>query len=169
MRKTTWRCHARRWLVVSILSVVSAIGVPADPAIASPDTTGAAASAERWRLVVELTAERALTLARERRLAERAQTELFDQLQAADRAARSAAARAAGNAAELARVRRARDTIARQRQALIDALAERDRTLAAEVRAYREVITGILEELGRGYGRVEDWVADSPLAEVEFG
>jgi deazaflavin-dependent oxidoreductase (nitroreductase family) len=33
----------------------------------------------------------------------------------------------------------------------------------------REVISGILEELGRGYGRVEDWVADSPLAEVEFG
>ena len=33
----------------------------------------------------------------------------------------------------------------------------------------REVIPGILEELGRGYGRVEDWVADSPLAEVEFG
>ena len=35
--------------------------------------------------------------------------------------------------------------------------------------ARRKVITGILEELGRGYGRVEDWVADSPLAEVEFG
>jgi deazaflavin-dependent oxidoreductase (nitroreductase family) len=32
----------------------------------------------------------------------------------------------------------------------------------------REVIAGILEELGRGYGRLEDWVAGSPLAEVEF-
>jgi hypothetical protein len=32
----------------------------------------------------------------------------------------------------------------------------------------REVIGGILEELGRGTGTVEDWVARSPLAEVEF-
>jgi deazaflavin-dependent oxidoreductase (nitroreductase family) len=32
----------------------------------------------------------------------------------------------------------------------------------------REVITGILEELGRGYGSVDDWVAGSPLVEVEF-
>ena len=38
-----------------------------------------------------------------------------------------------------------------------------------DVAERREVISGILEELGRGYGRVEDWVADSPLAEVEFG
>jgi deazaflavin-dependent oxidoreductase (nitroreductase family) len=33
----------------------------------------------------------------------------------------------------------------------------------------REVIAGILEELGGGYGPVEDWVAGSPLVEVEFG
>jgi deazaflavin-dependent oxidoreductase (nitroreductase family) len=32
----------------------------------------------------------------------------------------------------------------------------------------REVIAGILEDLGRGSGNLEDWVADSPLAEVEF-
>jgi deazaflavin-dependent oxidoreductase (nitroreductase family) len=32
----------------------------------------------------------------------------------------------------------------------------------------REVIRGILEELGRGYGGVDDWVAGSPLVEVEF-
>jgi deazaflavin-dependent oxidoreductase (nitroreductase family) len=32
----------------------------------------------------------------------------------------------------------------------------------------REVIGGILEELGRGSETVEDWVARSPLAEVEF-
>jgi deazaflavin-dependent oxidoreductase (nitroreductase family) len=32
----------------------------------------------------------------------------------------------------------------------------------------REVIAGILEELGRGYGGVDEWVARSPLAEVEF-
>ena len=32
----------------------------------------------------------------------------------------------------------------------------------------REVIAGILDELGRGSGRVGEWVAGSPLAEVEF-
>jgi deazaflavin-dependent oxidoreductase (nitroreductase family) len=32
----------------------------------------------------------------------------------------------------------------------------------------REVIDGIFEELGRGYGAVDEWVAGSPLAEVEF-
>jgi deazaflavin-dependent oxidoreductase (nitroreductase family) len=32
----------------------------------------------------------------------------------------------------------------------------------------REVIAGILAELGRGYGSLDDWVARSPLVEVEF-
>lgn len=32
----------------------------------------------------------------------------------------------------------------------------------------REVIAGILEDLGRGYGDLEEWVASSPLAEVNF-
>jgi deazaflavin-dependent oxidoreductase (nitroreductase family) len=32
----------------------------------------------------------------------------------------------------------------------------------------RKVIAGILEELPRGYGDVDEWVAGSPLAEVEF-
>jgi deazaflavin-dependent oxidoreductase (nitroreductase family) len=32
----------------------------------------------------------------------------------------------------------------------------------------REVIAGILEELGRGSGNLDEWVARSPLAEVEF-
>jgi deazaflavin-dependent oxidoreductase (nitroreductase family) len=32
----------------------------------------------------------------------------------------------------------------------------------------REVVSGILEELGRDYGGAEEWVAGSPLAEVEF-
>jgi deazaflavin-dependent oxidoreductase (nitroreductase family) len=32
----------------------------------------------------------------------------------------------------------------------------------------REVIAGILDELGRGSGALEEWVARSPLAEVEF-
>jgi deazaflavin-dependent oxidoreductase (nitroreductase family) len=32
----------------------------------------------------------------------------------------------------------------------------------------REVIAGILDDLGRGSGDLEEWVARSPLAEVEF-
>jgi hypothetical protein len=32
----------------------------------------------------------------------------------------------------------------------------------------REVIEGILDDLGRGSAKLEDWVASSPLAEVEF-
>ena len=32
----------------------------------------------------------------------------------------------------------------------------------------REVIRGILEDLGRGSGSVDEWVARSPLVEVEF-
>jgi deazaflavin-dependent oxidoreductase (nitroreductase family) len=32
----------------------------------------------------------------------------------------------------------------------------------------REVARGILEELGRGSERIEEWVAGSPLVEVEF-
>jgi deazaflavin-dependent oxidoreductase (nitroreductase family) len=32
----------------------------------------------------------------------------------------------------------------------------------------REVIAGILEDLGRGSGSLEDWAESSPLVEVEF-
>jgi hypothetical protein len=32
----------------------------------------------------------------------------------------------------------------------------------------REVVGGILEDLGRGTGNVDQWVAGSPLVEVEF-
>jgi hypothetical protein len=37
-----------------------------------------------------------------------------------------------------------------------------------EVGERREVIAGILEDLGRGSTNFEEWVASSPLAEVEF-
>jgi hypothetical protein len=32
----------------------------------------------------------------------------------------------------------------------------------------REVVAGILDDLGRGSGNLEQWVASSPLAEIEF-
>ena len=110
----------------------------ADSGAATPDL-----EADRRAIVVRLTAERAITLASARGLADAAQDELYRQLEVKDRALRAALSRAAGNAAELARVRQARDEIARQRQALVTALAQRDQMLAAEVRAYREEVTKI--------------------------
>jgi deazaflavin-dependent oxidoreductase (nitroreductase family) len=32
----------------------------------------------------------------------------------------------------------------------------------------REVVAGILEDVGRGSGNLDEWVASSPLAEVSF-
>ena len=46
-------------------------------------------------------------------------------------------------------------------------LAARARPITDEAER-REVIAGILDDLGRGYGGVDEWVAGSPLAEVEF-
>ena len=95
-------------------------------------------NADQRSLVLQLTAERAVTLAREHRLADEAQERFYQQLAAKDQALRAAQARAAGQAAELAQVRKARDEIARQ---LIAAVEQRDRTLAAELSAYREEVT----------------------------
>jgi hypothetical protein len=110
---------------------------------ATADASGAHMdlNADQRALVAQLTAERALTLANERRLADAAQEALYGQLAAKDRELRAAQVRAAGNIAELNRVRQARDEITRQRQALVAALEQRDRALAAEVRAYREEVT----------------------------
>src|SRR3954463_10906714 len=98
-------------------------------------------NADQRSLVIQLTAERAVTLAREHRLADEAQERFYEQLAAKDQALRSAQARAAGNAADLSRVRKARDEIARQREELIAVVEQRDRTLAAELSAYREEVT----------------------------
>ena len=95
-------------------------------------------NADQRSLVIQLTAERAVTLAREHRLADVAQQRFYEQVTAKDQALRAAQARAAGKAAELARVREARDEIARQREALIASVEQRDRTLAAELSADRE-------------------------------
>ena len=46
-------------------------------------------------------------------------------------------------------------------------LPARARPITEEAERQR-VIAGILDELGRGYGGVDDWVSGSPLAEVEF-
>ncbi len=100
-------------------------------------------NAEQRSLIEQLTADKAMSVARERRLADEAQERLYAVLATKDRALRAAEVRAKGRAAELARLRRERDGITRQREQLIAALTDRDRTLEAEVRAYRETVTGL--------------------------
>jgi hypothetical protein len=65
-------------------------------------------------------------VARERRIADADQEALHRQLDAKDRELRAAESKAAGSEAKLARVRKARDALAKQRHALTEALTERD-------------------------------------------
>src|SRR5436190_14394305 len=129
MTNRMWDRIVAQALLVSV--ACAAIGWPkmdvrADSGVAMMDL-----DADRRAIVLRLTAERAITLASARGLADAAQDELYHQLEIKDRALRAALTRAAGNAAELARVRQARDEIAKQRQELVTALAQRDRMLAA--------------------------------------
>jgi tetratricopeptide (TPR) repeat protein len=121
-------------LVGSWWAILGAAG--AQPAVIQVDL-----NADQRSLVIQLTAERAVTLIREHRRADEAQERFYERLAAKDQALRVSQVHAAGNAAELARVRKARDEIARQREALIAAVEQRDRTLAAELSAYREEVT----------------------------
>ena len=111
--------------------------------LAAPSAAGVDLNAEQRALIAQLTADKAITIARERKLAEADQEKLYEQLKVKDQALRVAGRRAAGNASKLAELRRSRGRIATERQALVAALADRNRTLAAKVRAYREVVTGI--------------------------
>jgi hypothetical protein len=130
---------SRAWvLAVGILGGV--MGWPVPEALAGPPGD---LDAESRRLIERLTADKALAIARERRLAASAQEARYRQLEDMDRALRAAEARAAGNAAELARVSRERDGIARQWQEINATLAHQDRTLAAQMAVYREAVTGI--------------------------
>ncbi len=120
MVSAMWDRVVARALLVGFLG--GAICWRATDATANPGVVIVDLNADQRSLVAQLTAERAITLANERRLADAAQAELYKQLAAKDRAQRAAEARAAGNAAELARVRKARDEIAKARQELIAAL-----------------------------------------------
>jgi hypothetical protein len=138
MASRTWNRVVARALLLCVLC--AAIGLPAHAVKAAPAVD---LNADQRALIEQLTADKALAVARERRIAADEQETLNRELDAQDRKLRAAEARASGNAAELAQVRKERDRIARQRQELVAALAERDRTLAAEVRAYREIVTGL--------------------------
>jgi len=141
MERSVWKRVVVRMVVVGF--VCGAMGWAAAQPIAGRAAAGMDVEAERRFLIDQLTADKAITLATARRIADAKQEELHRQLQARDRALRAAEARAAGNAAELVRIRKARDQIDAERQALVTALDNRGRTLAAEVRAYREAVTGI--------------------------
>src|SRR5689334_17068767 len=88
-------------------------------ALAAPSAASVDLNAEQRDLVAQLTVDKAITVARERRIAEADQEKLYKQLKVKDHALRVAERRAAGNAAKLAEVRRARDQIASERQALV--------------------------------------------------
>lgn len=136
-----WSRVVARALLVALLG--GALGGSASDARADSGVATVDLNTDVRSLVAQLTAERAITLANARGQADAAQDELYKQLNDKDRALRSAQAKAAGNAAALALARKDRDEIARQREELVTALARRDQTLAAEVRAYREEITKI--------------------------
>jgi hypothetical protein len=123
-------------------AVLGAMGT-APVAVAAPPATAAVADAESRLLVEQLVADKAITVARERRLAEADEEELLAALATKDQALRAAEAEAVGREAELSRVRKARDRIASERRVLVDALAERDLALAAEIGAYREAVSEI--------------------------
>jgi tetratricopeptide (TPR) repeat protein len=129
------------WNLVFRVGMVCAVLVRWPSAVAAQPS--ADLDSDRRAVVAKLTADRALTIASERQVAADEYARLNRALEGRDRALRAAVARSAGDAAKLQRIRHQRDEIARQRRELVAALAERDQTLAAEVRAYREVVTGI--------------------------
>jgi len=135
-----WSRITMRALLVGLSGALgwSASDASADPGVAMVDL-----NADVRSLIAQLMAERAITLANARGQADAAQDELYKRLNDKDRALRAAQAKAAGNAAALAKARKDRDEVARQREELVAALARRDQTLTAEVRAYREEITRI--------------------------
>jgi len=88
----------------------TAVAQPA-PVVAAVDL-----NAEQRALVAQLTADKAITVARERGIAAADQQKLYEQLNVKDQALREAERWAAGNASKLAEVRKARDRIAKERQ-----------------------------------------------------
>jgi Tetratricopeptide repeat len=178
MAHRTWTRVMSRMLLVGFLCGVVGVSTTTE-AVAGPAATVIDPTAEQRFVIEQLTADKAMTVANERRIADARQNQLYEQLQATDRELRVAQGRAAGHAAALARVRKARDEIAKQRQELVAALAQRDRTLEAELRAYREAVTAIAtspdpktQELLRRYANGEqrealaesDVLADADLA-----
>jgi len=131
---------ATRMLLAALLGGVLVLTTNA---WAAPLAADADLNTEQRALVAQLTADKAITVARERQIAATDQDRLYEQLKNKDQALQLAERRAAGNAARLAELRKAREQIASERQALVVALANRDRTLAAAVQAYREVVIGI--------------------------
>src|SRR5262249_35446745 len=136
MANGTWTRGVARALAMGVMCSVLGVAAPAARAAPEPDL-----NVEMRAVVAKLTADKALAVANAHTIAAIEQEALNRQLEEKDRKLRDAEARAAGNKAEVARIRKDRDAIAQERKKLVDALADRDRTLAAEVRAYREEVT----------------------------
>src|SRR5262245_20679826 len=104
MARRSWNRVARGALLLGSWCLLVAI------AGAAP---GVDLNAEQRALVWKLTADKALAVANERRLAIEEQAALNRRLDEQDRKLRAAEQRARGNRAELARIREERDQIAR--------------------------------------------------------
>jgi hypothetical protein len=135
-------------MLILVLSAVSQVISATPIAWAAPPTTGVDLNAEQRALIAQLTTDKAITVARERQIAAADQENLYEQLKVKDRALREAERQAAGHAAKLSEAGKARDPIERERQTLVAALTDRDRVLAAAVRAYRAIVTGIATSPG---------------------
>lgn len=111
--------------------------------LASPVDAQQDVNAARRRLQDDLTAQRAVAIARERRLADERETALLAQLEGRDARLRAALRAASASMAEATAARSDLDAVVAERTALVAAIAERDRTYAAEVAEYRRQIAGL--------------------------
>jgi len=119
------------------------IGLVVTDTRSAPAEVAVDTSVEQRLLVEQFIPDKAITVARERWLVDAEQEKFNELLRAKDQVLRAAETHAPGNAVELPRMRQARDKIASERHALIATLAHQGRTLTAEVRVHREVVTGI--------------------------
>jgi len=114
-------------------------------ALPARQPTPADANLESRKLQDDLTAQRAAAIARERRLADERELQLFDQLDQRDKRLRALSR-------DLTRTQLDRDTartelsaVVLERSRLVEEIARRDRAYAAEIAEFRRQITGLTE------------------------
>ncbi|MCW5977327.1 MAG: hypothetical protein KIT09_04585 [Bryobacteraceae bacterium] len=93
----------------------------------------------------DLTTQRAIAIARERRLAEEREERLFAELEVRDKALRAMAREFGGTREEQAAVRGRLEELIEEKSRLVDAIAQRDRSYAAEVAEFRRQIAGLTD------------------------
>ncbi len=95
------------------------------------------------RLQEDLTTQRAVAIARERRLVDERELALLAQVDARDAALRRALRSAQTNQTDAVAARAALAGVVAERGRLVEALAERDRAYAVEVAEFRRQIAGL--------------------------